>query len=70
MFSLYEQLAKDRLEALKKLKNQSKTLYDQKTRAMTDRGEDIRYVTEVHEWMCEMACKQACELEHEIDALR
>lgn len=70
LFSTYEQLAKERLEALKKLKNQGKTLFDQKTRAMTDRGEDIRLVTEAYEYVSEMACHQACELEHEIDALR
>lgn len=68
--SVYEQLAKDRLEALKRLKAQGRSLYDQKSRAMTERGEDIRHVTEVQEWMSGMACRQACELEAEIDALR
>lgn len=70
LFSTYEQLAKERLEALRKLKSQGKTLFEQKSRAMTERGDDIRLITEAYEYVSQMACTQACELEHEIDALR
>ena len=67
---LYSSMAKERMAALRKLKDQSVRLYEYKVNHMKDRGEDIKHVTEMHDWMCKMACTQECELSHMIESVR
>ena len=66
----YSQMARERLEAYKRLKQQCSRLYDEKTRRATEEGKDTTHITEVHEWACEKLTHEECELSKMIEAAR
>lgn len=67
---IYSQMARERLDAYKRLKAQCTRLYDEKTRKLSDEGKDATHVEEVHEWLSAKSAHEECELSKMIDALR
>lgn len=66
----YSQMARERLDSYKRLKQQCARLYDEKTRRATELGQDTTHITEVHEWSCAKLSHEECELSKMIEAAR
>lgn len=66
----YSQMARERLDSYKRLKQQCSRLYDEKTRRATEAGQDTKHITEVHEWACAKLAHEECELSKMIEAAR
>lgn len=66
----YAQMARERIDAYKRLKQQCTRLYEDKTRKLSEEGRDATHVIEVHEWICDKMNHEECELVKMIEAVR
>lgn len=66
----YSQMARERLDSYKRLKQQCSRLYDEKTRRATEEGRDTKHIAEVHEWACEKLAHEECELYKMLESAR
>lgn len=64
----YSKMAEDRLQALRKLKDQATRLYEDKTRDAAEHGKDVTHLVEAHEWCMQKVCHEECELAKMIEA--
>ena len=63
-------MARERLAAFKKLKQQSARIYEEKCRRATEHGDDVKHLVEVHEWYMGKLAHEEAELSIMIETIR
>lgn len=66
----YLSMARERLGAYKKLKQQAARIYDEKCRRASENGEDVKHLVEVHEWYNDKMAVKEAELSILIESIR